>query len=483
LTNSTSAQYPKLIAALFNPDRRAYAGTDSRLDDYTYDNAHDDDLQVWLTVISQRLTQLFQRHGAVETHLPLLIPDTTLLSVFPSTYKPAKLLDPTGKLVRLPTHNLLAMARNVTRRQIERIKRYHVGARYNARFEGQPSAYSEMTFDIISPLRSTAAEAEVLDVVDKVLAEFKGARSPAFADYELHVSHEGVLATIMGAVPDRARLELTKLFRDAGAHWPGDAQHRAKLASMGIPKPLVDELDSCFVADEFGVVRAKLQAVFTSNVSRRRLAPALEELESVVRLAHAAGVERRIIFRPTLARHAEMFRGGFLFEVVRRGKATREVLAWGGRFDSLLEHFKDPATAGMSASAASTSTATSPLASTPGALSLGPPSALASTGRRTPQVHGVGFCIATDLLARTVRKYESALSARLMNKDVEAERSFGFWTPARCDVYVVASGLDLAGRMGITGELWRAGVRCDLQYDDGRSLIEVERECLDQNTL
>ena len=99
------------------------------------------------------------------------------------------------------------------------------------------------------------------------------------------------------------------------------------------------------------------------------------------------------------------------------------------------------------------------------------------------KVYGVGFCLATDLMARTVKKYELELTERLMNRDVETERSFGFWTPSRCDVYVVASGLDLAGRMAITGELWRAGVRCDLQYDDGRTLIEVEKECMDQNTL
>ena len=33
-------------------------------------------------------------------------------------------------------------------------------------------------------------------------------------------------------------------------------------------------------------------------------------------------------------------------------------------------------------------------------------------------------------LARMVRVYESALSERLMNKDNENERSFGFWSPA-----------------------------------------------------
>lgn len=138
-----------------------------------------------------------------------------------------------------------------------------------------------------------------------------------------------------------------------------------------------------------------------------------------------------------------------MFECIRHGK-SRDLLAYGGRYDTLLQHFKDPA-----------KEMTVP----------------------TRQVYGVGMSLALDLMASTVKVYESGISARLMNRDIELERSFGYWTPARCDVYIVAAGLDLAGRMGLTGELWRAGIGADMQYDDERSQIEVERECLDQNTL
>jgi translation initiation factor 2-alpha kinase 4 len=85
-----------------------------------------------------------------------------------------------------------------------------------------------------------------------------------------------------------------------------------------------------------------------------------------------------------------------------------------------------------------------------------------------------------------VRKYESGLSTRLMIKENEEERSFGYWSPAvsedgicagrgsagetntdsrkRCDVYVAAGAqVDLTTRLSIVGELWRAGIRADLQ--------------------
>ena len=118
---------------------------DNRLDNYTYDNDVDEELQVWLSVVIQRLVDLFQRHGAVETYLPLLIPETTLLSAFPDL-SPVRMLDQNGKIVQLPSSELLAMARTATRRRIERIKRYHVGYRYaDHPAGGQPRATGDLT--------------------------------------------------------------------------------------------------------------------------------------------------------------------------------------------------------------------------------------------------------------------------------------------------------------------------------------------------
>jgi hypothetical protein len=43
--------------------------------------------------------------------------------------------------------------------------------------------------------------------------------------------------------------------------------------------------------------------------------------------------------------------------------------------------------------------------------------------------------------------------------------------------------VDLATRLAIVGELWRAGVRTDLQYDDERGFNDIVEECSEQNTL
>ncbi|WVQ86282.1 hypothetical protein IAT38_008450 [Cryptococcus sp. DSM 104549] len=455
LTDPKSSHHRSLLDALFDKTSHSIAEVNHRLVDYTYDNDSDDQLQVWLTVVIQRLVDLFQRHGAVETYLPLLMPETTLLNAFPG-FDPVRLMEKTGQVVQLPISDLLCMGRSATRRQIERIKRYHVGKRYsNHQVGGQPVVSGELSFDIVSPIRCAAAEAELLEVVDKLVSEFRGMRGSSSAEYEFHVSHESVLEVILGMVPDRPdkpRLKVLEEFKNLGTSNSASAStsSRSLLGNIpGLSKTLMDELEQCCIAGDFDVVRKKLELMFPSQTGpKRRLTIALDNMASVIGLAKMCGVTRKILFRPTLAKHAEFFRGGFIFECVRKGK-QREVIAYGGRYDSLLDHFKQPA--------------------------------MHSQSRR---VFGVAMSVAVDQLARVVSKYESSLSRRLMEKANEDERSFGYWSPARCDVYVAAvAQVDLSTRLSVIGELWRAGIRADLQYDDERSLDEVTQECQDQNIL
>lgn len=61
-----------------------------------------------------------------------------------------------------------------------------------------------------------------------------------------------------------------------------------------------------------------------------KLAIALDDMANVINSARACGVSRKILFRPTLAKHSEFFRGGFMFECVKKGK-QKDVVAYGGR--------------------------------------------------------------------------------------------------------------------------------------------------------
>ena len=52
------------------------------------------------------------------------------------------------------------------------------------------------SFDIVSPLRSAAADVEMIEVVDKIIAEFGAGKGGLEANgYEFHISHETSTST------------------------------------------------------------------------------------------------------------------------------------------------------------------------------------------------------------------------------------------------------------------------------------------------
>jgi translation initiation factor 2-alpha kinase 4 len=445
ITNPRSEKYPALIDALFETDAKSKFHMDNRTEDYTYDNEHDDTLFSWQTVVNGRIKKLFRRHGAMEVYLPLLLPETTLLNPYPEK-SPVRLLDVGGRFVRLPSSNLVGMARSTSRQRIERIKRYVAAQRYSELAAGgQPGTHMELCFEIISPVRSLAAEGELLELMDRVVLECLGPKQSAVVDYEFHISHESILASLLSTCPSQLRSKVLKAFKGP-ATGVSFGHSRPSLATIsGLPPNCIHDIEKVSPVDEFDAVKKVLEETYPQF--KRKFAFAFEEIQTAIRLARSSGVKRKILLRPTLSKHSEYYRGGIMFECVRKTKHS-EVLGYGGRHDSLLDHFKDPQI-------------------------------------HTRPVHGVNLSIASDMLTRIVRKQELANAKDLMSKRKSPEeRSFGVWAPNRCDVYVSStSAVSIGDRLAMCGQLWRAGIRADLQYDDGRTLQQVIEECNDQSIL
>jgi translation initiation factor 2-alpha kinase 4 len=66
-------------------------------------------------------------------------------------------------------------------------------------------------------------------------------------EYEFHISHESVLATILSHVPERHRSDVLKCFKDIGSGL-GFTESRLKLAAIpGLSKALHDDLEQCCI--------------------------------------------------------------------------------------------------------------------------------------------------------------------------------------------------------------------------------------------
>jgi len=84
------------------------------------------------------------------------------------------------------------------------------------------------SFDIVSPLRSAAADVEMIEVVDKIIAEFGGGKGGLEANgYEFHISHETSTSpppkTILAPI---VNLSLSPLF---------DTEHRTRTITITGP--------------------------------------------------------------------------------------------------------------------------------------------------------------------------------------------------------------------------------------------------------
>ncbi|GAK67722.1 kinase-like protein [Moesziomyces antarcticus] len=416
MANPTSAYNHQLMDALFS---RTAADL---VRDFTFDTGAETDRDTSLTsVVCDLIRSAARRHGAVEFAAPLIVPPNGL---YTASEKIVQMLDRTGRVVHLPYDLTVPFARVFARSSNQRFKRYEIGNvfRENVVAGGQPRAVLAASFDIVSPEKSAAAEAEALALVEEVLDEIPGVASE---NWVIHINHEVILSMILDRIPAKhhtAVLGVVALL--AGSKTMQAA--RTQLLQLGLPRSTIEELEAFNLNDDVAAVHRRLERLFPLD-QRTRLAKAVSQISDVVATARFFGVQRRFLFSPLLAQSSSLYKGGVLFTVVRAGK-RRDVVAAGGRYDALLKHFANPSTASAA------------------------------------PLHGVGVQLAVGKLTLGLSKYQEVQVPKLLSR-TEEERSFGLYTPRRCDVYVASTPGLLETRMEICRELWAHGIAADLQYE------------------
>ena len=76
----------------------------------------------------------------------------------------------------------------------------------------------------------------------------------------------------------------------------------------------------------------------------------------------------------------------------------------------------------------------------------------------------MGLQIAVEKITIALASYQSSSVKAL----VKEERSFGYWSPRRCDVYVVSYHRGhLQDRLEVVSYLWEHNISADLMYESG----------------
>jgi translation initiation factor 2-alpha kinase 4 len=84
----------------------------------------------------------------------------------------------------------------------------------------------------------------------------------------------------------------------------------------------------------------------------------------------------------------------------------------------------------------------------------------------------IGIQIALEKILAQLALFQSNYVKNL----IKEERSFGYWSPRRCDVYVVSYHTGyLQDRLEVVSYLWQHNISADIMYESAISDIEHER--------
>ncbi|BGP13397.1 hypothetical protein JCM10213_008556 [Rhodosporidiobolus nylandii] len=419
LSHSGTTYAQTLITALFNQTNEDRTRKDYSFDFSDQAKAENDP---YAQLVHDKLSRIFRQKGALQMDSPLLMPHSQVYA----SRKPVRLLDTDGTIVCLPFQLNIPFCRMVARdSSMTRLKRWTIAPVFRpSPVGGQPRAVLNAAFDIVSDAVMPAMEAECIFVIEEILAAFPLTGQP------IHIlNHSKILDALMDVVPSKQRHAVCEILVQHGRlqrSWVKTSTDLLKLP--GVTRSICETLSAVDVAGDLN----KMRALVLSTAPRlKHLAlEGFEELKDIVALCQQLGI-KNVKIAPLLATNYDLHRDGSMFEShVQRGK-TRDVIAAGGRFDEVVSRLATPEV---------------------------------RFSGRVP--HVVGFSLAVGKLSLAAAEANALSSKQLMGR-AEHLRSYGQWAIRRCDVYVVSFSAGLIDlRLEIVKEMWSAGLKADLMYDD-----------------
>ncbi|KAI8975061.1 hypothetical protein BDF20DRAFT_988622 [Mycotypha africana] len=444
IANPNTPYYGKLMSAMFSQSA-------DRHKDFTYDYQTNIELpfdpfsHIFYDCIREQMTKVFKRHGAIAVSAPLLIPKNDLYHL--NWKNPVYLMDAQGSLSQLPYDQTVPFARFISRQKgFPEMKRFTFDKVYRENPSGgQPEAILTADFDIVHKKTSPMVpDAEVLKVVEEVLEDLPPYKKGGFC---FMVNHTGITDMILDncRVPPDIRKGVLVILSSLGGSTSFSGVRNLLKLKYHLQRSVLDELSMFNIQGELDTIGKKVESLLPNNY-KSKFRDYVNELRTLTTVSKFMGVRHKIIFNPLLVYNNHFYKNGIIFLTVidTIDSKRKDILAIGGRYDFLIQHFSHPN----------------------------------ATANR--KLQAVGVNIAVQKLIRHLDIYQSEQVKYLMKARNEKMRSFGLWAPKKCDVYVASFGkVLLQERLEIVRELWNHGIRAEYQYDDGDNLTpeEVVSQC------
>lgn len=382
--------------------------------------------------IRDTVASCFRRHGAVETKRQALLP----VSDHYASLRVVRLLDPSGVIVQLPYDLTLPHARAVARQLNVPAKSFALGTVFRSDERGgAPLSSREADFDIVSPDSKHHAleEAEVIKAMDEILDEL-----PSFAGTPMayHINHSGLLDIILDfcRVTPEQRAAAKDILSRLNTHGFTYSKLRAELRAppANVSSTSLDELAQFDFRDTVEKTFSRLQQLLAHSPHRSQIQVLCRQVNDVAVAMKNLKVRRPLYWSPLSCFNDKFYRDAIMFQCLFDTK-KRDVLAAGGRYDTLVEDLRPK---------------------------FGP----SSSGRK---YHAVGISLAWNRLIASMSRHVRQSGSSFLKKSEQAAAIPSHWLPRRCDVLVASFDSSVLHTTGVRmlADLWAEDISAELALE------------------
>uniref|UniRef100_UPI00398EAC55 eIF-2-alpha kinase GCN2 isoform X2 n=2 Tax=Pristiophorus japonicus TaxID=55135 RepID=UPI00398EAC55 len=360
LANTSSKAYRTMVTQIFS--QRITPAMD-----FTYDiDVHKGNVSARHAMLQQfvyeTVCRIFRGHGATWLHTPLFMPKNKKLPYESSegTY----FMDHSGMLVMLPYDLRVPFARFVARNNITNLKRYCIERVFRPRKLDccHPRELLECAFDIVTPVtNSPLPDAEVIYIIAEIIQEFPVLQE---RNYSIYLNHTCLLKAVLlhCEIPEDKHQQVCNILCDAMKGKLTRREIEAKFCNLSLSQNnllhLYKYIEGKFVLEELDNV---LIPLMKGKLTVCQLAKqGLKELEEVTELLKKLDIKLQVVVNLGLVYKVQQH-SGIIFQFVafvkRRHHTVPDVLAAGGRYDSLILEFQGPEAVGPVPSAVGVSLA------------------------------------------------------------------------------------------------------------------------------
>jgi translation initiation factor 2-alpha kinase 4 len=433
LSDPRSPYHQKMMSALFSHDQASSSRVKALAWDAKNHATNDANSRLRMRTVTKGIIEsVFRRHGAEEVRRESVFPR----SGYYSFANVVQLLDASGNLVQLPYDLTLPFARQLARRESSLRHVYTFDRVYRDAFSGGPPRVNEeVDFDIVSLAGSddqALDDAEIVKVLDEVTDEIPNLKSSGNICF--HLNHANVLDAILEScrVPTAQQATVKETISKLGYQSHSWGKIRAELRSLaiGLSITTVDDLQQFDFRDTPEKAFAKVRTLLDAAGSRltAKLDSGIKHIRNVLQNLSHLGLHQKIYVSPLGSFNAKYYDNGILVQCVHERKSTKDVIAAGGRYDSLIAAQR------------------------------------ASDASHTAQ-GAVGISIGLDRLVANILKSAKGRPKSLLVKDNSSQHQT---LDKRCTVLLIAGGTEgvrVAG-LKILSSLWANHISAELAVDE-----------------